>query len=151
MYEKHCIIHFRQQVYSWGDSKETYMWLYCNEHTAEVTQKRLICECTIYIVLYILCNEYTPDFGARFISFEEYIRCPSATSCSYGRICWDPKAEPSNFIRVPPSVLSSAPETGTLRSNHPNGNTSSVNRFFFFLGVLLLRRVGSPWDEGLCM
>jgi len=115
-------------------------------HNSQIGTKR-----TMYIVLQTICNEYTADFGAKIISFEEYIRCPSATSCSYGRICWDPKAEPSNFIRVPPSLLRSAPETGTLRSNHPNGNTSSMNRFSFFWGVLLLRIVGAPRDEGMCM
>lgn len=63
---------------------------------------------------------------SRDIAFDEYIKSPCASSCSYGRICWDPKSEPSNFIRVAPELLKSAPKTGTLKSV---GNLNSKGSF----------------------
>jgi hypothetical protein len=47
----------------------------------------------------------TPACPSKNMTFEEFLKPPSSTHAAFGRISWDSKAEPSNYIRVPPSLL----------------------------------------------
>jgi len=47
----------------------------------------------------------TPACPSKSMTFEEFLKPPSSTHAAFGRISWDSAAEPSNYIRVPSSLL----------------------------------------------
>lgn len=88
--------------------------------------------------------------------FQDFVSAPDAKACApsaFGRICWDPKAEPANYIRVPPNLLLDRQDrTGNRRAAMEGWALPSMLAFFaervwcLKAPKLLISMIGSSTD-----